>query len=76
VAHPRLDVNTVASAGEEKQKARQFPTPCDWCKTAKVALARRLAVNLYWMWRKGWNYEQLISFGSHAGQPGNPDGVQ
>jgi transposase len=45
-------------------------------KTAKVALARRLAVNLYWMWRKGWNYEQLISFGSHAGQPGNPYGVQ
>ena len=45
-------------------------------KTAKVAMARRLAVELYWMWRKGWNYEQLISFGSHAGQPGNPDGVQ
>jgi len=44
-------------------------------KTAKVAMARRLAVQLYWMWRKGWNYEQLISFGSHAGQPGNPDGV-
>src|SRR5262247_1905730 len=35
-------------------------------KTAKVAMARTLAVNLYWMWRKGWNYEQLISFGSHA----------
>jgi len=45
-------------------------------KTAKVAMARRLAVNLYWMWRKGWNYEQLISFGSHAGQPGNPYGVR
>jgi transposase len=45
-------------------------------KTAKVAMARRLAVDLYWMWRKGWNYEQLIGFGSHAGQPGNPDGVQ
>ena len=45
-------------------------------KTAKVAMARRLAVDLYWMLRKGWNYEQLISFGSHAGQPGNPYGVQ
>src|SRR5499425_2998549 len=45
-------------------------------KTAKVAMARRLAVQLYWMWRKGWNYEQLISFGSHTGQPGNPYGVQ
>lgn len=45
-------------------------------KTAKVAMARRLAVDLFWMWRKDWNYEQLISFGSHAGQPGNPYGVQ
>jgi transposase len=43
---------------------------------AKVAMARRLAVRLYWMWRQGWNYEQLQKFGSHAGQPGNPYGVQ
>jgi hypothetical protein len=27
------------------------------------------------MWRKGWNYEQLKQFGSHAGEPGNRDGV-
>jgi transposase len=45
-------------------------------KIAKVAMARRLAVRLYWMWRKGWDYEQLTKFGSHAGQPGNRDGVQ
>jgi transposase len=45
-------------------------------KIAKVAMARRLAVRLYWMWRRGWNYEQLESFGSHAGQPENPHGVQ
>ena len=45
-------------------------------KIAKVAMARRLAVRLYWMWRKGWNYQQLIKFGPHAGQPGNRDGVQ
>jgi transposase len=45
-------------------------------KIAKVAMARRLAVRLYWMWRKEWNYEQLTKFGSHAGQPGNPHGVQ
>jgi len=43
---------------------------------AKVAMARRLAVRLYWMWRQQWNYEQLNKFGSHAGQPGNPYGVQ
>jgi transposase len=45
-------------------------------KTAKVAMARRLAVRLYWMMRKQWDYEQWIKFGSHVGQPGNPHGVQ
>jgi len=45
-------------------------------KIAKVAMARRLAIRLYWMWRKGWDYEQLKKFGSHAGQPGNRHGVQ
>jgi len=45
-------------------------------KTAKVAVARRLAVQLYWMMRKEWNYEQLKKFGSHVGQPGHRDGVQ
>jgi len=45
-------------------------------KTAKVAMARRLAVCLYWMWRQGMDYEELDKFGSHAGQPGNRDGVQ
>ena len=45
-------------------------------KIAKVAMARRLAVRLYWMWRKGWDYEQLNKFGPHAGQPGHRHGVQ
>ena len=45
-------------------------------KIAKVAMARRLAVRMYWMWRKGWDYEQLKKFGSHAGQPGTGDGVR
>ena len=45
-------------------------------KTAKVALARRLAVHLYWMMRQGWDYPQWIKFGSHVGQPGNRHGVQ
>src|SRR5580704_11792949 len=45
-------------------------------KIAKVAMARKLAVRMYWMWRKGWDYEQWKKFGSHAGQPGNRDGVQ
>ena len=45
-------------------------------KIAKVAMARKLAVELYWMWRKGWNHEQVKKFGSHAGQLGTGDGVQ
>jgi transposase len=45
-------------------------------KIAKVAMARRLAIGLYWMWRKGWDYEQVKQFGSHAGQPGTGDGVK
>ena len=45
-------------------------------KIAKVAMARRLAVRLYWMWRKGWDYQQLTKFSSHAGEPGNRHGVQ
>jgi transposase len=45
-------------------------------KIAKVAMARKLAVRLYWMMRKEWDYEQLKKFGSHAGQPGYRDGVK
>jgi transposase len=43
---------------------------------AKVAMARRLAVSLYWMWRKGYDYQQHLKFGSHAGKPGLVHGVQ
>ena len=45
-------------------------------KIAKVAMARRLAIALYWMWRKGWDYEQMKKFGSHAGQPEHRHGVK
>lgn len=45
-------------------------------KTAKVAMARKLAVRLYWMWRKGWDYEQWKKFGSYVGQPVHRYGVQ
>lgn len=43
---------------------------------AKVAMARRLGVRLYWMWRKGWEYADWVKFGSHAGQLGTGNGVQ
>jgi len=45
-------------------------------KIAKVAMARKLAVHLYWMWRQGRDYGQLQKLGSHAGEPGNRDGGQ
>jgi transposase len=45
-------------------------------KIAKVAMARKLAVELYWMWRRGWDYEEIQQLGSHAGEPGHPHGVQ
>jgi transposase len=45
-------------------------------KIAKVAMARKLAVHLYWMWRQGYDYGQMKKFGSYAGEPGHRDGVQ
>jgi hypothetical protein len=45
-------------------------------KIAKVAMARKLAVRLYWMMCKQWDYEQVKKFGSHARQPGNRYGVK
>jgi transposase len=44
-------------------------------KIAKVAMARRLAVRLYWMMREGSEYQKSSKFGSYAGQPGNRHGV-
>jgi transposase len=43
---------------------------------AKVAMARRLAVRLYWMWRNDWQYSQWVEFGSNVGQLGTGHGVQ
>jgi len=43
---------------------------------AKVAMARKLAVRLYWMWRKQWDYEESKKFGPHAGQLGSGVGVK
>jgi transposase len=34
---------------------------------AAVAVARKLAVRLWWMWRRGLSYEQFRTSGSHAG---------
>ena len=45
-------------------------------RIAKVAMARRLGVRLYWMWRKGWDYQQVLQFGSHAGELETGPGVK
>src|SRR5436190_21719240 len=47
-------------------------------RKSRCAVTRNGATGIfmYWMWRKGWDYEQLNKFGSHAGQPGNRDGVK
>jgi transposase len=35
---------------------------------AQVAMGRRLAIRMYWMWRNGCEYSQSLEFGSYAGQ--------
>ena len=45
-------------------------------RIAKVAMARKLAISLYWMWRKECDYQQTLKFGSHAGEPGYVHGVK
>jgi transposase len=45
-------------------------------RIAKVAMARKLAVRLYWMWRNGWQYSQMVEFGSHAGKLVTGHGVK
>jgi transposase len=42
---------------------------------AKVAMGRKLAVRLYWMWRREWDYRQFREFGSYAGKLGIGHGV-
>jgi transposase len=41
---------------------------------AKLAIAHKLAVRLYWMLRSGQDYQQVMERGSHAGQSVCPDG--
>jgi transposase len=45
-------------------------------RIAKVAMARKLAIRLFWMWRRGWDYQQLLKFGSHAGELETGHGVK
>ena len=42
-------------------------------KIAKVAMARKLAVRLYWMWRNNWQYSQLVEYGRTRESSGGKD---
>ena len=44
-------------------------------KIAKVAMARKLAVHLYWMWRQGCDYGQRQKFGSQGRKSGSHAGA-
>src|SRR5208337_121578 len=43
---------------------------------AKVAMGRRMAIQLYWMWRNGCEYSQSVKCGSYVGQLGTGHGVK
>jgi len=43
---------------------------------AVVAMGRRLAIRLYWMWRNGCEYSPSMEFGSYVGQLGTGQGVK
>jgi transposase len=43
---------------------------------AKVAMGRRMATRLYWMWRNRCDYSPSFEFGSYAGKPDTSHGVK
>jgi transposase len=62
-------VQTAVRCEPEMRRAYQRLAQRKCRALAKVAMARKLAVRLYWMLRLQVDYVQLIQ-GSHAGQPG------
>jgi transposase len=43
---------------------------------ARVAMERRMAIRLYWMWRNSCEYSPSFEFGSYAGQLGTGHGAK
>ena len=64
-----LGQSAQSTAGCEERWHRQYAhlTMRRNKPIAKVAMARKLAVRLFWMWRRGWDYQQLKKFGSQVG---------
>jgi len=67
-----------AAARIQPDWRRPVPAPGDASAQgiAKVAMGRRLAVRLYWMWRNGCEYSPSLECGSYVGQLGTGHGVQ
>jgi transposase len=59
---------TAVRGDDELQRAYRRLAAKKSRGVAKVMVARRLAVRLYWMLRKGWTYTELVR---HAGKPGS-----
>jgi transposase len=71
-----VEAAQVTVRSQAQWRSRFFQALRRGRKIAKVAMARKLAVHQYWMWRQGWDYGQFERLGSHAGGPGNRHGVQ
>src|ERR1700690_2230600 len=73
LAHPdeaEKFYRALASAGETVRIGMEATGHERWFERLVAGL------QLFWMMRREWDYEQLKKFGSHAGQPGHRDGVQ
>src|SRR4029077_20657187 len=57
-----------APAGSDADPDHESATGHRQKSIAKVAMGRRLAVRLYWMWRREWDYQQFRAYGSNAGE--------
>jgi len=70
-----VSIRPTFLAGQDV-KNRPTALPGHARKIAKVAMARKLAIELYWMRRRSWDYDEMQKLGSHAGEPGHRHGVQ
>ena len=73
VSSPIVGLNRSSHSSRLRRRRLALATRTE---DAKVAMARKLAVQLYWKMRKEWDYEQVKGFGPHAGRPEHRRGVQ
>jgi len=52
------------------------PGHAAWAQDRQGGDGAEVGNQLYWMWRRGWDYEEMQKLGSHAGEPGHRHGVQ